>query len=460
MADRHKRKVDEDSSIELLPPPSTQPPSKKPRANPTVPNFPSSLRPVFAPANRTGSSSKPAKLSAKNTRAASTSTAVTRAKVKGKAKAEPEPEATSDGDSSANDSDSNADNADNSNTGFTQTASNFKLFLKSQIKTDRGAARKETNNQGGKGPSARARAGTSSTATSTAAAKSTGSSLSAISRAPVLKRSEFRVKVVMILPYGVTPAPPGQRNRYSSPFDIRGDAFWSKDLGYLGSKGFSIRASNTDGYIFDDNWSEDRVFGEICRLLPEAAAKLKQAYNPAKHGPRQWLPCLKAAYSGKFFVSPADGPFTGSVMRDIAISGNQRGGDDKVSTAKIRISDDDGSDDESDAPPAPSSKSATKFKSASTSARSAPAPTRQLRSRVPKSADIISVSDDDSDAKPFGSPDLPGGTEPAYSRSGSPNHDLDQSFSELGFDVGSDHYPTHDCQPELPIEADYCWLSS
>ncbi|KAF9035654.1 hypothetical protein BJ165DRAFT_1533630 [Panaeolus papilionaceus] len=243
----------------------------------------------------------------------------------------------------------------------------------------------------------------------------------------------------MILPYGVTPAPLGQRNTYNSPFNIRSLAFWSRDLAYLGSKGFSVRASDSDGFIFDDNWSEDRVFHEISLLLPNAAKTLNETHDPVKNGPRKWLPCSKVAYSGKFVVSPADGPYTGSVMRNIAISGNQR-----VSTTKIRISDDDDlviSDDESSVPSAqPSRSTATSHKPAKSRSsstqhhRSAPPSSRQLRPRIPKKVDVISIADDDSDF---------------------------ESFALRICKALSRHLVALEVlQPELPAEADYCWLSS
>ncbi|KAF9039860.1 hypothetical protein BJ165DRAFT_1530871 [Panaeolus papilionaceus] len=468
MTDRHKRKAAEDSSLEAIPPPSTQPPPKKFRTNTAAPNFPSSLRPIFAP----GSHSKPAKPATASTSAPkdATNPSVKNAKAKGKAKAEPQ--VNSEEDHNSDNSDDSDSHADNSNSNFAQTASEFKSFLKSQIKADRGAARKETNNQGGKGPSARGRADPSPASTSPT---KTTAGTRAVPRPRALKVSEFRVKVVMILPYGITAAPAGQRNRYNSPFNIRGNAFWSKDIGYLGSKGFSIRASDSDGFVFDDNWSEDRVFREISSLLPEAAEKLNQTHNPVKNGPRKWLPCLKASHGGKFVVSPADGPYTGAVMRNIAISGNQRGGENEgiiiVSTTKIRISNDDDSTDSEDEPTAPSAqssrlsttshKSATSGSSSTQQHHSAPSSTRQLRSRLPKKVEVISITDDDSDTKSFGSLDLQG-TEPSYSRAGSPAGDLDQSFSELGVNFEFAHHDVnmHDCQPELPAEADYCWSSS
>ncbi|KAF9037987.1 hypothetical protein BJ165DRAFT_1531888 [Panaeolus papilionaceus] len=420
MTDRRKRKADlkDDSSIEILPPPSTQPPPKKlrPNRNAAPANFPSSLRPVFAPNTRTSSASSSRPNTAFSSRPA-------------KAK----PQVDSD-----KDHDSNNSNHDNSVSLFAKSASEFKAFLKSQIKTDHGAARLETNNQGGKGPSARARAEPTSASTKSGAD-------SGADQARALKTSEWRVQVVMILPNGVKPAPRGQRNRYNSPFDIQGHAFWNKDIGYLGCEGFSIR--DPDGFVFDDKWSEERFFKEICSLLPDAAQRLIDNHDPVKNGPCQWLPCLKEAYSGNFIVSPASGPYTGSVMRDIALSGRQRG----VSTTKIRISDDDSEvSDNEIAIPGPSTSPAkpglhsTQPPVASSS--------RILRSTNAKKAEIITVTDDDysSEADSNSFPDWY--TEPAASRAGSPQGDLDRSFSGIHLDTSL----LHDCHPELPAEAAYC----
>ncbi|KAF9034130.1 hypothetical protein BJ165DRAFT_1534323 [Panaeolus papilionaceus] len=475
MTDRHKRKAAElDSSIEIIPPPSTQPPASKKARRGTVTSIPSSLRPVFH--SRHSSSTKsntisksrnmqsPTKAKANTTVHAGSSTAAT-TKAEGKARAKPTATTDSD-DNTDSDSDSNhssdADSDGNSDkkaltkpstSATADPAFQFKGFLMLQIRSDKGAARKETNSQGGKGPSAR-----------TAAVSIPASSRNKKNPTDIIPRprtvDSFRARVVMILPYGVRPAPLENRNKYNSPFNIRKNPFWSKEMGFLGSKGFAVRSPDPEGFVFNVNWSEERFFEEICSILPKAAERLIENHNEEKNGPRVWLPCVKAAYSGKIFVHPADGPYSTASMKDISgLARNTRRCDDNdgvfiVSTTKISLGDDDVDSDQdnqdSDVPMAntsagsSSSKSRRSAKSVSVSASSRP--TRAVTAKS-KNVDIIQVTDDESDTASTGSPS--GDTEPAASRTGTPAIDLHQSFSE--FTLGSSRRPSGpSCRPSGP----------
>ncbi|KAF9051910.1 hypothetical protein BJ165DRAFT_1524808 [Panaeolus papilionaceus] len=446
MADRRKCKVSDNPSLEIIPPPSTQPPTKKSRPNVSTapPNFPSSLRPVFAPASHTSSalssrpnsafSSQPAK-SRKSSNATTTAIATASTKAKGKAKAKPQV----DSDQDDNSSNSN-DKHDDSLAHFAKNAADFKVYLASQINSNHGAARQETNDQGGKGPSARARAKPTS-------ASAKGEDNSEADQLRPLKPSEWWVPVVMILPNGVVRVPRDQRNKYESRFDIRGHAFWRKDLAYLTCEGFTIHDPN--GFVFDDKWLEEQVFEEIRSILPDAAQQLINNHHPAKDGPRSWLPCMKESYNGKFIVDRASGPFTGAVMRNISLHGNQRG----VSTTQILLSGDSEVSENDAAVGGPSTPSAKPAKSGSHSTQpSKPAASsdRVLRSTQLKNTEIITVSDYSLEADSDDTFDWH--TEPAFSCAGSPQDDLDRSFSGIHLDISS----PHNCHPELPAEAVYC----
>ncbi|KAF9037440.1 hypothetical protein BJ165DRAFT_1532128 [Panaeolus papilionaceus] len=187
----------------------------------------------------------------------------------------------------------------------------------------------------------------------------------------------------------------------------------------------------------------------IRSILPDAAQQLIDNHDPV-NGPRPWLPCIKQPHTGNFIVSRASGPFTGSVMQNIMLSGKQRG----ISTTKICISDDSEVSDTEAAVAGPSTLPAKSAKSGShlTQPSKLAAPSdRVLRPKQPKKSEIIAVSSSSSfEADSDGSVDWH--TEPAFSRGGTPQDDLDRSFSGIHLD-----FPLpHDCHPELPAEAAFC----
>ncbi|KAF9032588.1 hypothetical protein BJ165DRAFT_1535000 [Panaeolus papilionaceus] len=460
MADHHKRKATEpDSSIEIIPPPSTQPPAPKEARHSILTSIPTTLRPVFLPGH--SSSAKHNTISKSRHRQTSAqvqsnnTVGYRSTKAAGKAKAKPTAAADSDHDSD-HDSDPNGDSDNNhvsdsspsngdsdkkvltkpSTSSTSSAAFQFKGFLMSQIKADKGAAHKETNSQGGKGPSARA----------TAASRNKKNPADVVPQPRTVNTDSFRARVVMILPYGVRPAPLDSRNRYNSPFNIRKNPFWSKEMGFLSSKGFAVRSSDPEGFVFDVHWSEEQFFQHIYSILPKAAETMINNHNEAKNGPCVWLPCVKAAYTGKFFVHPADGPYSGALMQDISgLAANTRRCDENdgvfiVSTTKISLGHDDVDSDyqDEDVPmvnTSASSSSSTSRRPAKSVSVSASCDLRQpapaVAKKSKKKVEVIDVTNDESDSASTGSPS--GDTEPAASRAATPAVDLDQSFSDLIF---------------------------
>ncbi|KAF9033402.1 hypothetical protein BJ165DRAFT_1410462 [Panaeolus papilionaceus] len=410
MVDHGKRKASPEPIQDDDPPPSTQPSAKKARYGSLPINHPSSLRDLF-PARRPDSTS------------ASTSTS--------------------------------------SNEAF-----NFKNFLKSQIKNDAGGARKETNDQGGKGPSSQARR-------RSASKRSTTSDEDA---APTARRIvdplEYRVGIVMILPNGVNKvSSASERNQYKSPVNIRKEPIPVKQtFSYLSSINFAARSP--EGFIFHDSWSEERVFEEIQTILPDACELMLQSHD-AEHHNRVWLPCIKTPYNNKLVVSPAKGPYTGSSMRNIGMLITKRRFDQDsgifiVSTSKIPVDSDtdsssksDKSNSDDDDSPFTQTRGQSKAKSkrakgskpsrkptASSSQRTASGPQRPARTKK-KQVEVINISDEDSEYR-HESPSAQ--TDPVGSRTGSLEYDLDKSFSGFtleppGYDFG--------CTPDIPDEAIY-----
>ncbi|PPQ72000.1 hypothetical protein CVT24_008270 [Panaeolus cyanescens] len=327
-----------DSSIEIIPPPSTEPAKKKQK----VRSLPGPVPTNFA-----------AHLKARRARSSASTSTNARTKVKPanrstSARIPLKPiEPTNAGPAPPEDDSSSSDDDNSATTNPVQpsaaappapsmTPFAFKSYLSSCVDMDQGAARQETNLQGGKGPAARSRS------------KGKASRSTSLGRPPLAKSNEYRVGRVVVLPYGVRKPRPENRNKYGSPFSIRKSECIINDLfSYLRPIGFAIRRDV--GFVFCEDWDEDRVYAEIQSLLPQACELLMDAYSnadPSSRPERPWLPCYKPSSKQETVVTKAEGPYTGASFREIGrlFSKSRYCAEDTiviVSTVQIDLGDED-----------------------------------------------------------------------------------------------------------------------